>query len=310
MKRIGFNADRLVNRFITYPSHLRTIRNEFDCFHIVDHSYAQLVRALPAERTGVFCHDLDAFRCLIEPKQDPRPWWFRRLARRILSGLRKAALVFHSTQAVRCEMEAYSLVDPSRLVHAPYGVAVEFTADGPSDQTHAPFILHVGSNIPRKRIDVLLKTFSGLRRRFVDLKLVKVGGEFTKQQQNLIRELGLREFIVHREGLSRVEIAALYRGASAVLLPSDAEGFGLPVVEALACGAAVIASDLPVLREVGGDAVKYAPVGDVDAWVDAVARTIEHPSECPTRELRLAQAGKFTWANHARIIREAYARLK
>ena len=58
------------------------------------------------------------------------------------------------------------------------------------------------------------------------------------------------------------------------MLPSDAEGFGLPIIEALACGAPVIASDLPVLREVGGDAVRYCAVGDVDAWSSAIVDVI------------------------------------
>ena len=78
----GENADRLLNRFWDYPHHLRPRRKEFDAFHICDHSYAHLVHALPAERTGVYCHDLDAFRCLLEPGLEPRPRWFRAMARR------------------------------------------------------------------------------------------------------------------------------------------------------------------------------------------------------------------------------------
>ena len=86
-RRQLLNADRLVNRLWTYPRHLRRWRSHFDVFHIVDHSYAQLVHALPPGRTGVFCHDLDAFRCLLEPGQERRPLWFRVLARHVLAGL-------------------------------------------------------------------------------------------------------------------------------------------------------------------------------------------------------------------------------
>ena len=73
------------------------LAGDFDLFHVVDHTYAQLVHALPADRTGVYCHDLDAFRCLLEPAADPRPRWFRALARRILTGMQKAAVVFHNS---------------------------------------------------------------------------------------------------------------------------------------------------------------------------------------------------------------------
>lgn len=308
-RRFAFNADRLLNRFVHFPRFLKRQRDNFRFFHVVDHSYAQLVHALPAERTGVFCHDLDTFRCLLEPERDRRSRWFRALSRRILNGLKSARFVFHSTLAVRQEIERFELCDPSRLIHTPYGVSPEFAADGPVETGLAPYLLHVGSNIPRKRIDVLLKTFAGVRQRFRDLRLVKVGGSFADEQQTIIRESKLEGAIVRREAITRPEIASLYRGAAAVLLPSEAEGFGLPVIEALACGAPVLASDLPVLREVGGAAAVYLPVGDVEAWVAGTCRAIEKPHELPSRTDRLAQAAQFTWGNHARIIREAYERL-
>jgi glycosyltransferase involved in cell wall biosynthesis len=308
-RQSAFNADRLLNRFVLYPRFARRRRNQFDCFHIVDHTYAQLVLALPAERTGVYCHDLDAFRCLLDPKREPRPRWFRALARRILKGLQKAAIVFHSTLAMRTEIERLGLIDPDRLIHAPYGVAPEFAAEGPIETSLGRYILHVGSNIPRKRIDILLRAFAGVRRLFPDLRLVKVGPAFSADQQTIIDQWKLGDAIVRREGLGRAEIAALYRGAAAVLLPSDAEGFGLPIIEALACGVPVLASDLATLREVGGAAVEFVTAGDVDAWIAATKRTLEHSHSPSAREARLRQARRFTWANHARIILDAYDRL-
>ena len=97
--------------------------------------------------------------------------------------------------------------------------------------------------------------------------------------------------------------------AAAVLMPSDAEGFGLPVIEALACGAIVIASDIPTLREVGGDAVLHRPVADVASWADVVAQVLLRPEAAPSRDKRLAWAARFTWREHARIIAEAYLAL-
>jgi glycosyltransferase involved in cell wall biosynthesis len=318
----GRNTDRLFNRMVDYPRWLsREVRRDpSDLYHICDHSHAHLVHALPAERTGVFCHDLDTFRSILAPELEPRPAWFRRMARRILDGLRKAAVVFHSTAAVRAQILQYGLVEPDRLVAAPYGHAEEFT---PND-VGAPiapavrqalagprFLLHVGSCIPRKRVDVALDVLARLRGELhEDLRLVKVGGELTASQREQIERLRLQQAVVHLIDVDRPSLAALYRGAAAVLQPSDAEGFGLPVIEALACGAPLIASDIAPLREVGGDAVLYCSVGDVEQWAATTARVLRNdPPGPPPVERRLAQAARFSWDRHADTIAAAYRRL-
>jgi glycosyltransferase involved in cell wall biosynthesis len=172
----------------------------------------------------------------------------------------------------------------------------------------APFLLHVGSCIPRKRIDVLLDVFAAVRARLPGLYLVKVGGPWSPDQADQLRRLGLAGAVVQLTGLSRGQIAALYRRAAVVLLPSEDEGFGLPVIEALACGAAVVASDLPALREVGGEAVVYCRVADIEAWAGAVCRLLGGRDE-PARRNRLERAAGFTWAAHARVVLGAYRRL-
>jgi glycosyltransferase involved in cell wall biosynthesis len=312
------NADRFLNRFWDYPRYIRTRVADYDWFHVCDHSYAHLVRELPSARTGVYCHDIDAFRCLVDPEIEPRPRWYRAMARRILSGLRSAAIVFYSSSSVRDEIERHRLVDPARLVYAPYGVSQEYLARGRStdeDSTASfawrdtPFLLHVGSCIPRKRIDVLLEVFALVRARHQDLRLLHVGGAWTSNQKQQIERLGLVDAVVHVPEVRRVDLATLYRHAQLVLLPSDAEGFGLPVIEGLACGATVVASDITVLREVGGDAVVYCPVGDVELWAETVGSLLEHRSSAPELERRLARSERFSWDAHANTIREAYERL-
>jgi glycosyltransferase involved in cell wall biosynthesis len=305
------NADRLFNRFITYPRHARKIARNFDLFHLCDHSYSQVIHALPPGRTGVFCHDLDTFRCLLEPALEPRPRWFRAMARRILTGMQKAAIVFHTTLAVRSQIEKYALVDPSRLVHAPLGVASEFFDGTSTDalQPSALSLLHVGSCIPRKRIDVLLNVFAAVHHRLPETRLIQVGGEFTPAQRQQIANLGIENSITQFQGLNRSALAGHYRAALLVLVTSDAEGFGLPVAEALATGAAVLASDIPVLREVGGGAAVYAPVGDVQAWADKVVELLQNSCSAPDRQIRLKWGERYSWQNHAAIIAEAYGRL-
>src|SRR5206468_10909928 len=80
--RPAVNADRLVNRFWDYSRSLKRTADGHDVFHIVDHSYAHLVHALPADRTVVTCHDLDAFRSVVAPVQERRSAAFRAATRR------------------------------------------------------------------------------------------------------------------------------------------------------------------------------------------------------------------------------------
>ncbi len=312
----AFNADRALHRHVALPRFLRRRAADFDFFHIVDHSYAHAVLALPPGRAGVYCHDLDAFRSLLEPEREPRPWWFRWLARRTLRGLQTAALVFHNSTEVGRQLTDSGLVPATRLVHAPLGVAAEFTAaetgqvelPAPGWPT-GPYLLHVGSHLPRKRIDVLLDVFAAVRAKHPGVRLVQVGPPWSAAAAGRIERLGVGAAVVQFSGLSRGQLAALYRRAAAVLVPSAAEGFGLPVIEALACGAAVVASDLPVLREVGGAAVVFRSVADVPAWAAAVAALLIDPAQAPPPDVRIAQAARFTWTAHARVIADAYGRL-
>jgi glycosyltransferase involved in cell wall biosynthesis len=306
------NIDRLFNRFVTYPRFARKISRDFALFHLCDHSYGQVIHSLPSERVGVFCHDLDTFRCLLDPASEPRPKWFRAMTRRILSGMQKAAIVFHATQSVRSQIEEHGLIDPARLVHAPLGVAAEFyDAAGLELVSHSshPTLLHVGSCIPRKRIDVLLEVLAAVRQRLPDVRLIQIGGEFVEEQQRQIGRLGIEKAITQVKGLSRQELAQRYRSASLVLITSEAEGFGLPVAEALATGAAVLATDIPVLREVGGEAATYAPLADVDDWADKAQAILENPAVAPPRSLRLERARQFSWTQHAATVAAAYRSL-
>lgn len=312
--RVAFNFDRLTNRLWDYPRLLRKARPEADAYHVCDHSYAQLVHSLPADRAGVYCHDVDAFRCLLRRGAESRPAWFRAMTRHVLGGLQRAVVVFHSTQAVGDEIRSHGLVDPRRLVHAPYGIAPEFFCDPvpPDDRSWWPalrngrFLLHVGSCIARKRIDVLIATFATARRAHPDLRLVQIGGSWTEPQRHEIARLGVADAIIQDRGLSRPALAALYATAAAVLQPSEAEGFGLPIAEALACGGMVIASDLKVLREVGGSAARYVPVGEVGAWAAVVDDVLRHPEGMPALVMRQRQAKSFSWERHADTILMAY----
>ncbi len=105
--------------------------------------------------------------------------------------------------------------------------------------------------------------------------------------------------------MDRPVLAAVYRRASLVLQPSDSEGFGLPVAEAMACGTPVVASDLAVLREVGGDVAVYCPPGNEAAWGAAVVRLLEVPQDS-LRQSSLRQAAHFSWVKYTHRMLDVY----
>jgi glycosyltransferase involved in cell wall biosynthesis len=319
------NIDRVVNRLMDYPRHLTSLTGHFDVFHVVDHSYAQLVHCLPAERTVVTCHDLDTFRSVLRPADEPRSRLFRMMAQHILAGLRRAACVTCDTAAVRDELVGFGVVPTDRAVVAPMGVGREFVTapDSEADReaerllqtpARAVEVLHVGSTAPRKRLDVVLRCCAELSGRVPDVHLVRVGGQMSPELRRLASELGLDARLTELPAIDDRMLAAMYRRAAVLVLPSDREGFGLPLVEALACGTPVVAADLPVLREVGGRAATYCRGDRPEDWADAVQRLLRESSERPevsaARRIEAAAWGqRFSWATFGDRVTSVYQTL-
>lgn len=313
--------DRVTGRMWDYPRLARTLADRYDIFHVVDHSYAQLVHELPGNRTVVTCHDTDTFRSVIEPEREPRSAAFRAMTRRILGGLRKAGHVVCDTEATRDALihkAGFTEQQTSVVYNGPHPSCTphpEASADYEAARLLGPprssiDLLHVGSAIPRKRIDLLIRIMATLGRR---ARLVRVGGVFAAEQAALARDLGVSNVVV-LPFVDRSTLAAIYRRSALLLLPSEREGFGLPLVEALSCGTPVVASDIPALREVGGEAVTYCAVGDVDGWSRTIAALLDERAERPAdwarrREQGIRHAEAFSWSTYAGEIAALYARM-
>jgi glycosyltransferase involved in cell wall biosynthesis len=323
--RAADTADRIVNRFWDYPRWLAPQRDDFDLFHVIDHSYAHLVTSLPPGRTLVSCHDLDAFQGVLSGSSGGS-LVARSLARRLLQGLIAARKVVCGSLATRDELLSHGLVPPERVTVVLHGVHPTSSPwpDASADAEVAallgapdaarPELLHVGSTIPRKRIDVLLTVFAEARRARPALRLIRVGDTFTPGQQQLVARLGLSDHVTVLPFVERRVLAAIYRRAALLLQPSDREGFGLPVAEAQACGTAVIASQLAALREVGGEAAVYCPIGDVPRWTAAVSALLDERAGNPDRwqarrTAGITQAQRFDWREHARRMTDVYREL-
>jgi glycosyltransferase involved in cell wall biosynthesis len=316
--RRAFNLDRLLARYRDYPPWLRAQNYRLDLFHIADHSYAHLALALPAERTIVTCHDVVAFLPLLgEGYSTAMPL---RLIRQTLRGLQAAARVICDSASTRDALLAHHWIAPERAAVVPLAIPEDFTAHNrPRDAellreflpSGEDFLLHVGSTIPRKRIDLLLRIFAAARDCYPGIRLVRVGGPLTHEQQQLAHELGVADAVVSLPPIERSALAAVYRAAAILLLPSESEGFGLPIAEAMACGTPVVASDIPVLHEIGGDAARYCPLDDVAPWLAAISHILglrrQRPQEFEAlRQRGIEQASKFQIDEYGAAVRGVY----
>ncbi|HKP77289.1 MAG TPA: glycosyltransferase family 1 protein [Longimicrobiaceae bacterium] len=315
------NADRYVGRYFAYPRWLkRRAQRDFALFHVIDQSYAHLVHVLPKGRTVVTCHDLDAFASVSGSDPEPRPYWFRATMHWVMSGLAKAAHVVCDSAAVRDELVRRELVPAARLSVVPLPVHPDFSPEpregadaevrrllGPRDPD-APDLLHVGANMPRKNLPLLLRLFAELRSRDPAARLVRVGGALDDEQRALAAELAIGDAILELPFLDRPVLAALYRHAAAVLLPSDREGYGWPVLEAMACGTPVVARDLPSLREIAGDAAVFVPTDDARAWAAMVEGVLAGRGE-ELREAALERARGFSLEAYGAALTAIYRRI-
>jgi len=174
----------------------------------------------------------------------------------------------------------------------------------------APFILFVGTFEPRKGIDVLLEAFTHVAEKHLDVELWLAGqsgwGMADAEQQLAQHPFASR---IRRLGFVSDELLPeLYRRASVVAYPSRGEGFGLPVLEAMACGAVVVTSSDTVMAEVAGAAALYAPVGSSEGVAAAIesALTASDEQRSHWRAAAVTQASTFTWERSIAQHLEAY----
>jgi len=172
------------------------------------------------------------------------------------------------------------------------------------------FILWLGVIEPRKNLAALLRALADLKQRgCVPLPLVVAGatGWLAEETLDLISTLHLEE-LVHRLGsFEPAEQPLLYNAAQAFLFPSLYEGFGLPPLEAMACGTPVAAANTPALCEVLGSAALFVDPEDVQGWADAIQRLVEdEPLHGRLRVDGLARAARFRWEDTARAYLQLY----
>jgi glycosyltransferase involved in cell wall biosynthesis len=234
----------------------------------------------------------------------------------VAAARRAAAVVVPSAHTGEDVIRALGV--PEERVHVvPHGVDhTRFRPDPGPRPLAAPYVLNVGSEHPRKDVVTLLHAFAALRRdpALRDLRLVRVGdpgdpeAPFAAPVRAAERELGLTGDVVHAGRVPDEELARWYAHAEVLAFPSRAEGFGLPALEAMACGCPVVASTAGSLPEVLGGAAVHAPPGDAPALARALGEVLRDP----LTRLDLASRGReraagFSWERAARETLAAHA---
>jgi glycosyltransferase involved in cell wall biosynthesis len=169
------------------------------------------------------------------------------------------------------------------------------------------FILHLGTIEPRKNLPLLFDIVAQSKQ-----PLVVAGklGWLTDPILAKVKELGVEDRVHFTGYVADEDLPALISAADVLAMPSKYEGFGLPVLEAMACGVPVVASNTSSLPEVGGEAVLYARPDDARSWINLLDRVRDDAElRSSLRERGLRQAAKFTWAEAARQTAAVYRRV-
>jgi glycosyltransferase involved in cell wall biosynthesis len=228
-------------------------------------------------------------------------FWFRAFVPR---SARRADRILTGSESTKVDLvERYGIV-PERIVVTPYGVDSSFAPDGPRREGE-PYVLFVGSLQTRKNPELALRTLAVADGR---LGLVLAGPDrgLEPQLRRLAAELGIEERVEFTGHVPRRELAALYRGAQVLLFPSLYEGFGLPVLEAMASGTPVVTTSSSSIPEVAGGAAILA-VPEPDALAAAIAEALDRREALVAAGLE--QARRFTWTETARATAEVYREL-
>ncbi len=299
----------LVNRYLVYS--LKHLRVKPGFYHALDHANAPIISLLPAGSIRLLTvHDIEQLKT---PRRQVRDLPFKLFGRRGIMATDRLVTVSCSTRDEVVEWTGYPR-ERIRVIHNGIDHSIYRPAAGPSTTPPesgggSSYILYVGSEKPRKNIGGLLEVLGHLAGE--DIRLIKAGrpGGDNNRLRTLeqARRLGVEGSLEFTGHVSEEKLADLYRGALAMIMPSSYEGFGIPLIEAMACGCPVICSDIPPFREVGGEAVlRFAP-SDAAGMAGAVRR-LAGDGEYRARRVKagIERASFFSWERCAREHLELY----
>lgn len=282
----------LERRWWSFGLQAEISRLGIDVFHGTDFA----VPYLPLRPSVMTLHDLS-------PWMDPQ-WHAEsdRIRQRtpMLLRLGLATMVITPSEAIRrAAIERFRLPH-DRVVAVPLAASRCFRPERPSKR-NAPYLLYVGTLEPRKNLQLIVDLWRELRRDLaIDLVLA---GRRRSDFPDLPPEPGLQLLGITPEQ----DLPGLYSSAVACLYPSHYEGFGLPVLEAMQCGALVIASRDPAIMEVAAQSAILIDVRDRASWINTLRAAVTNPAQFRDfRDSALRRAGEFSWTQTAQLTRAVY----
>ena len=314
----GLNETRrYVARYWTYPYRIRWMGA--DILHVLDHSYAHIVLTWGKGPRIVTVHDLLPVMTIERGGNSMRERMRNRLLERVLKALRTADAWIVATEWLRGELGQW-LGHDDRIHVIPYGVDDAFFH--PPDATRAQtrrqlgipegaFVaLHVGSVGPRKNVPAVMAAVRGLRQAGMDAWLLQVGGAFSTEQEHDLATQGIKDVTRNVAEAAEPVLRAAYRAADVLLFPSHYEGFGFPVLEAMASGLPVVTSGAGGLAEVAGDAAVVVGGRETEPYVKAIRRLAGNALWRDQLVQRgIERAHRFRWVEAARKTAEVYRAL-
>ncbi|MFP6904933.1 MAG: glycosyltransferase family 1 protein, partial [Verrucomicrobiota bacterium] len=292
----NWSAERVDMKIFSLASQLKLPgwlkRNRVDVYH--SPNWMIPFRAFPAGRRGrtacvVTVHDLIP---LLFPDHAPRSRKrrFFPVYRALMRALGKRAdMIVAPSQASADDIVEHLDVDRARVEVIHNGVSERYQ---PGGQPREPVILYVGRRDPYKNVPLLVEAFAGVREQLGEearLELIGARDDRYPETDTAIARLGLAGQVVQRDYVSDAELLQAYQRARMLVLPSSYEGFGLPVVEAMACGTPVICSNASSLPEVAGEVGVLVEAGDAAVLAEAILSVWENP---PDAGLLQAQAAR------------------
>jgi glycosyltransferase involved in cell wall biosynthesis len=236
---------------------------------------------------------------------------------RLPRSARAAARIIVPTECVAREVVERLGVPRDRLRVVPLGVDSQMRSPSLDARVRVrarhhlsrPFVLFVGNIEPKKDLPTLLRAFALLKRQGLPHELAIAGKRGWKCRDvfRLPAELGIEGDVRFLGYVEEEDLPGLYGASELFVLPSLAEGFGLPPLEAMACGAPVVTSDAEALVETTGDAAEHVPARDPEALAEAMRRVLSDPAlRERMRAAGLERAAQFTWERTASATREVY----
>ncbi|MGB3637289.1 MAG: glycosyltransferase family 1 protein [Rivularia sp. (in: cyanobacteria)] len=308
-------------RYWRYPRQLKNL--DADIFHIIDHSDGYLVYWLNKfnKPNVVTCHDLIN---LLQPESFQGRASFPLISmtawKYAIKGMQETEHIISVSSYTAKDVVENLDVNPKKITVIPDAVDSVFHPFSAEEiksfrqqkgiDSETICLLNVGSNNSRKNVSTILEVLSVLKNQGLKIHFWKAGADFNSEQKDFIKNHNLENGITYFGKPDEHTLVRIYSAADVLVSPSLYEGFGMTVLEAMACGTPVISSNVTSLPEVAGDAAILVEPKDVQAIAKAVCRLQEDDAYRNSLITKgLARAKTFTWENTAEKIVNVYEQI-